>query len=113
MNFVLGGYGTNLINNFISFYGYDFISIAGNSFVKATINLDYEIFKKNHINFAVNLANVEDDIFETGEWITSPDYSGFAVGYSLETFLGPIEAKYSWSPEIKDSIWYFNIGFWF
>lgn len=113
LNFVLGGYGHNFINNFKSFYGYDYLSIAGNSFVKGVINLDYELFKKHHINFAANYANVDDNIFDTGEWLTSPDFSGYAVGYSLETFLGPIEAKYSWSPEVKKGIWFFNLGFWF
>lgn len=113
LDFVLGGYGYNLINNFVSFYGYDYLSVNGNSFVKGLLTLDYEIFKKHHINLAANLANVDDNIFDTGEWITSPDYSGYAIGYSLETFLGPIEAKYSWSPEVKTGIWFFNLGFWF
>jgi NTE family protein len=111
LDFVLGGYGNNFINNFTSFYGYDFISLPGNSFVKATLTLDYEIFKKHHIILAGNFANVEDDIFNTGEWFTVPDYSGYAIGYSLDTFLGPIEAKYTWSPETSESIWFFNLGF--
>lgn len=113
LDFALGGYANNFINNFVSFYGYDFMSIPGNSFVKSTFTLDYEIFKKNHLLLAANVANIEDDIFETGEWFTTPDYSGFAVGYSFETFLGPIEAKYTWSPETKNDYWFFNLGFWF
>ncbi len=112
-DFVLGGYGNNFINNFTSFYGYDFISLPGNSFVKATLTLDYEVLKKHHIIVAGNIANIEDNIFESGEWFTTPDYTGYAVGYSLETFLGPVEAKYTWSPETKESIWFFNLGFWF
>ena len=113
LNFALGGYGNNFINNFIPFYGYDYISLAGNSFVKGTISLDYRIFKKNHILLSSNFANVEDNLFETGEWLTDPDYSGYSLGYSLETFLGPIETKYSWSPETKQGNWFFNLGFWF
>jgi NTE family protein len=113
LNFALGGYGNNFINNFISFFGYDYLSLLGNSFVKGTVSLDYEIFKKNHITFAANYANVENNIFDTGEWITTPDYSGYAIGYAIETFLGPVEAKYTYSPEVKKSIWFFNLGFWF
>lgn len=113
LNFALGGYGNNFINNFIPFYGYDYISLSGNSFVKGTISLDYHIFNKNHILFSSNFANVEDNIFETAEWFTDPDYSGYALGYSLETFFGPIEAKYSWSPETERGKWFFNLGFWF
>src|SRR5690606_42078868 len=101
------------INNFESFYGYDFISLSGNSFVKGVLTLDYEIFKKNHINIAANFSNIADNIFDDGEWFTSPDYSGYAIGYALETFIGPIELKYTYSPETKKSIWFFNLGFWF
>ncbi|HLV14216.1 MAG TPA: patatin-like phospholipase family protein [Xanthomarina sp.] len=113
LNFALGGYGVDYINNFDSFYGYDFISLSGNSFVKGAITLDYELFKKNHINIGANFSNIADNIFDDGEWFTSPDYSGYAIGYSLESFIGPIELKYTYSPEIKKGIWFFNLGFWF
>ena len=112
-DFALGGYGNDLINNFIPFVGYDFISLTGNSYVKASFTADYEIFKKNHIMLEGNWANVEDDIFDSGEWFTLPDYSGYALGYAIETFIGPIQAKYSFSPEKNQSYWFFNIGFWF
>jgi NTE family protein len=113
LDFSLGGYGNDFINNFEAFYGYDFISFSGNSFVKGLITLDYEIFKKNHINIAANYSNTADNIFDDGEWITTPDYSGYAIGYGLETFFGPIELKYSFSPETDESVWFFNLGFWF
>ncbi len=113
LNFALGGYGGHLINNFTPFYGYDFLSISGDSFVKSILTIDYEIFKKNHINFAANVANIEDSLFETIEWFSAPDYTGYALGYSLETILGPVEIKYSWTPETKNSNWFFNLGFWF
>jgi len=114
LGFALGGYGNNFINNFISFYGYDYISLTGNSFVKGIINVDYEFYKKHHLNFAANYANIGNDIFEnTDDWLDTPDFSGYAVGYGFETFLGPVELKYTWSPEVDDSRWFFNLGFWF
>ncbi|WP_111307767.1 patatin-like phospholipase family protein [Confluentibacter sediminis] len=113
LNFALGGYGSHMINNLMPFYGYDFLSIGGDSFIKSALTLDYEIFKKNHINFAVNMANVDNKLFESTDWLSKIDYSGYALGYALETFIGPIEVKYSWSPENKKSIWFFNVGFWF
>jgi len=115
LNFALGGYGNNLINNFKTFYGYDYLSLSSNSFLKGTINLDYEIFSKNHITLAANYANIDDNLFssESIKWFSLPDYSGYALGYGLETFLGPIEAKYTFSPETNKSYWFFNLGFWF
>ncbi|MFD1161610.1 patatin-like phospholipase family protein [Hwangdonia seohaensis] len=113
LNFALGGYGNNLVNNFIPFVGYDFVALTGNSYVKAHLTADYEIFKNQHITLEGNWANVDDDIFDTGEWFTLPDYRGYALGYALDTLIGPIQAKFSYSPEAKQSVWFFNVGFWF
>ena len=112
-NFVLGGFGFVPLNNFSSFYAYDFLSIAGNSYLKSSVTLDYEIFKKNHLNLTANYANIEDDYFNSLDWISLPQYSGYAVGYGLETIIGPLEVKYSWSPETSKGYAWFSIGFWF
>ncbi|MEN2401394.1 patatin-like phospholipase family protein [Flavobacterium sp. MC2016-06] len=112
-DYILGGYGYNKINNFNYFYGYDFLSIAGNSYIKTTLTADYEIFKKNHINLSANFANLGNDIFTTVDWVSMPKYSGYAVGYGLETIIGPIEIKHSWSPEMSKSFTWFSIGFLF
>jgi NTE family protein len=113
LDFVLGGYGYSPTNNFKNFYGYDFLSIAGNSFIKASATIDYEIVKKNHLNFSANFANVNDNIFRGIEWLSKPKYSGYAVGYGLETVVGPIEVKYTWSPELSKGFTWFTVGFWF
>lgn len=112
-DFVLGGFGTDMINSFIPFFGYDFLSLPGNSFVKAYTKLDYEIAPKNHLMFAANFANVEDDLFRTGEWFTTPSFSGYGLGYGLESFLGPIQVMYSFSPQRKSSNLFFSLGYWF
>ena len=112
-DFVLGGFGADLVNNFVPFYGYDFLSLPGNSFVKAYGRLDYEFAPKHHFLGAANFANVEDDIFRTGEWFTTPNFSGYGLGYGWESFLGPVQFIYSWSPEIDRSNVFFSIGYWF
>ncbi len=113
LDFALGGYGNDLINNFVPFLGYDYIALVGNSYVKAAFSADYEVFKNHHITAEANWANVDDDIFESGEWFTLPDYRGYALGYAIDTFIGPIQGKFSYSPEAKQSVWFFNVGFWF
>lgn len=112
-DFVLGGYGFNPINNFRQFYGYDFLSLSGNSYIKSSITLDYEIFRKNHLNFAANFANIGNNLFDSIDWISSPKYSGYALGYGLETVIGPVEFKYTWSPEMRKGYAWFSVGFWF
>ena len=112
-DFVLGGYGYKSINSFKPFYGYDFLSIVANSFIKTTATFDYEIYKKNHLNFSVNFANAQNNLFQTTDWISIPKYSGYAIGYGLETILGPIEVKHSWSPETANGYTWVSVGFWF
>ncbi len=113
LNFFIGGFGAKTLNQNVSFYGYDFLTIVGDSYIKTSATLNYEILKKNHLNFTANYANVGNQLFENGNWLESPEYSGYALGYGLETFAGPIQVKYSYSPELKESEWLFSIGFWF
>jgi len=113
LDFLLGGYGARNINNFTSFYGYDFLSIAGQSFMKGLISFDYEFLKKNHVNAAANFANVGNNLFSTGRWFENPEFTGYALGYGLDTFAGPLHIKYTYSPEIDQNNWFFSIGFWF
>ncbi|WP_240315568.1 patatin-like phospholipase family protein [Aquimarina longa] len=113
LDFLIGGFGAKTINNFVPFYGYDFLDITGQSFAKALLSFDYEIFKNNHINGSANFANVGNKLFSTKEWFKDPEYSGYALGYGLDTFAGPIQVKYSYSPELKENKWFFSIGFWF
>lgn len=113
LDFFLGGFGNDLVNNLVPFYGYDFMSLSGDSYIKGMLELDYEIFPKHHLVGSANFANVGNNIHSTGEWFTLPDYSGYALGYGLETIMGPLQVKYSYSPELHSSRWFFSIGFWF
>ena len=112
-DFILGGYGFNETNNIKPFYGYDFLSLAADSYIKSTITIDYEFFKKHHLNIGGNFANMGDNLFQNTDWVSKPTYTGYAFGYGLETIIGPIEAKYTWSPELHKGFTWFSVGFWF
>ena len=108
----LGGYNQNYINNFSSFYGFNTGELSNQSFLKSEFNFRYKIYDKQYLNFIANYARIEEDIFKNGKLFDNT-ISGYAVGYGLETILGPIELKYSWSPNNRESFWLFNLGFWF
>lgn len=113
LNFFLGGFGNQTINNFSHFLGYDFFTLSANSYIKGVLQLDYNFYKKNHLIFTANYANVEDDLLSNGNWLSTPDFSGYGVGIGSQTILGPVDLKYSYSPETNDSIWFISIGYWF
>jgi NTE family protein len=112
-DFVLGGFGFHRFGFFKQFYGYDFLSLSGDSYVKGSITADYIFQKKHHFNFTANYSNIGKKIFDNQEWITNPNYSGYGFGYGLETLIGPIEIKHTWSPETRKHFTWFSVGFWF
>ena len=111
LDFALGGYGFKEMNNIIPFLGYDPVSLRGNTYLKGTLAFDYKIFRNSHIGLGANIANIGNDLFESGEWIDRIDHTAFFVGYGLETILGPMELKYSYSPERGQSEWYVALGY--
>lgn len=111
--FFLGGYGNDYGNNIVPFFGYSFLSKAGNTFIKSGIEVDYEAFDKNHFILGYNMANIGEDLHNEAKILDVPDYSAFYAGYGLETIIGPLEVYYSFSPEITRSQWFLSLGFWF
>jgi NTE family protein len=59
-----------------------------------------------------NYARIGSDLFNEGR-IFENTKSGYMLGYGLDTFLGPIEFNYTWSPDHSENYWYFNVGYWF
>lgn len=111
-DFFLGGYNQNYVNNFVSLYGYDFAELSGESFLKSEFLLRYAVAEKHYATFIANYARLAGNVFEDID-IFKDIKSGYALGYSYDSFIGPIEIKYSWSPGNQEGFWLFNLGFWF
>ncbi len=108
----LGGYNQNYINNFVPFYGYETGALNDQSFLRSEFNFRYKLFKRHYATVIANYARAEEDVLKKGSLFKNTK-SGYALGYSVETFLGPIELKYSWSPDHSENYLLFNLGFWF
>jgi NTE family protein len=112
-DFYVGGYNQNYINTFFPMYGYEFAQLSGKSFLRSEFLLRYQIINNHYATFIANYARVDENVFSDGRDLFEDVLSGYALGYSIDTRLGPIEIKYSWSPENKKKYWLFNLGFWF
>lgn len=113
LDFFVGGYGFKPINNFIHLYGYDAVSLRGDTFLKSTLRMNYRFYKKNYISGVANIANVGDRLFDSSAWIESIPHRGYALGLTSESFFGPLEVFYSYSTETTQSHFYVSLGFWF
>lgn len=108
----LGGYNKNYVNNFKPFYGYETGALSNQSFIKSEFNFRYQVIEKHYATFIANYVRAEEDVFSDTDLFKNTK-SGYALGYSVETFLGPVELKYTWSPDHNEKYWLFNLGFWF
>lgn len=114
-NYSLGGIGENFVNNFVPFYGYDFAALEGNSFVKTAGAIRWKIFQQHYLFAHINYAVVQDQVLkflETANYFKAAK-TGFALGYSVQSPIGPIDLKYAWSPKQNAKQWFVNVGFWF
>lgn len=112
LDFNVGSYGQNFINNFIPMYGYDFAELNAEGFLRSSFTFRQEFLPKNYLMATANYARVEKDLFNGGN-IFANTKSGYMLGYGLDTLIGPIEINYSWSPDHNKRYWYFNVGYWF
>ncbi|MBQ0117561.1 MAG: patatin-like phospholipase family protein [Flavobacterium sp.] len=112
-DYALGGNGFAQTSNIRHFYGYNYASLVSSDYIKTLFTLDYELFKKHHVNFSANYANMGNQLFGSTKWISKPTYTGYALGYGVQTMVGPIEIKHSWSPDTKDHFTMVSFGFWF
>ncbi|WP_196890994.1 patatin-like phospholipase family protein [Aureivirga marina] len=112
LDFQLGGYGKNYLDNFIPLYGFDIGEFNDNNYYKGELEIRYELFKNNFISSYMNVAKTDNDLI-TDSQAFKDLHLGYALGYGMETFLGPIQVHYAWSPQSKQNTWYFNVGFWF
>ncbi len=108
----LGGNNENFVNTFVPFYGYDIADLSESSFLRSALTIRYELFKGNFISFTGNYGRLDEDLWNAGS-IFEDTRSGYAVGYGLNSIIGPIELIYSWNPDNKNDYWRFNVGFWF
>ena len=111
-DFHLGGYNQNYINTFTSLYGYDFAELSDTSFFKSEFKFNYRFTEKQYVSFIANYARLDDNVFESIGVFTGIK-SGYAFGYSYDSLVGPLELKYSWSPDTNQNFLLFNLGFWF
>lgn len=112
-DFYLGGYNQNFINTFVPMYGYEFAQLSDKSFLRSEFLLRYRFLDNHYASFIANYARLDENVFADGHGLFEDVLSGYALGYSLDTRLGPIEIKYSWSPQNSQGYWLFNLGFWF
>ena len=76
--------------------------------------MDYNFWENHHITATANYSNVGNKIFDVQQWIERVGFSGYAIGYGLNSAIGPIQVKYAFSPdEDTEDHFFISVGYWF
>ncbi len=109
--FFLGGNCKQDLNNAIPFYGYGAWGDAGKYIGKADLAFQYEFARRGYLTLFGNVANLRDSYSDLSSKRFNRD--GLGIGCGLESPIGPLEIKYSYSSSAKRNRIYVNLGFWF
>lgn len=112
-DYFLGGYGGRMPGTLKQFIGNDHLEMAGDAYIYALGKVDFHPWDEHHFQLFYNQANVEDSLYEGGDYFSELDLVGYGVGYGYESFIGPMQIIYSYSPISNASQWYFSVGYWF
>ncbi len=108
--FYIGG-NINYVNfdNFEDFPILEPLAINATKFSRGSMVFDYLFYKKHHINIGGHmlLYDRSDSFFgENKQYLY-----GYSIGYSYESFLGPVKIVYARSPKEKTHIFSFVFGY--
>ena len=110
--YALGGYGENMINNHVPFFGYDYGDLENDAYLKTAWEFRWEFAQKHAFACISNFAMVGSDL--SGASIPFESIkSGYALAYRYRSLVGPLALVRSWSPDTGNQQWYFSLGFWF
>jgi NTE family protein len=109
--FVLGGMGQNYIENMVPFAGMRYTSYFEDNTIIARLKIRWNFLGKHNI-FVIGNAGTFNDIFES-MFSDSKLYYGGAIGYSLQSLIGPIELSWAASNQGPYGTGFLNIGYWF
>ncbi len=104
--YFFGGNNLNTVNNFRPFRGLHFAELAGTDLLMAKVYGQYRFLENHYLTLSASHAFLKQSFDQEDVNISS-----IAIGYGLDTVLGPVELTYGLSDR-KDSF-YLNLGYWF
>ncbi|WP_065220797.1 MULTISPECIES: patatin-like phospholipase family protein [Butyricimonas] len=110
LNCMGGDVAGRYVDQQLPFLGIQHLEIFDNSLVVAKIMLRYNLGRNHYISLAGNYAKQEASFFDI---LGGKDIFGGGVGYSYDSFVGPIDVMFSLSDWSKKLGFYFNLGYYF
>jgi NTE family protein len=95
--------------NTIPFNGIKFMEIPANNIFSYSVVVRYEFFPHHYVSFEYDLGNVSNNYNDLFSF--KNEFAGYAVGYSIDTQIGPIEFRLSIKDGDSQIIPSLNLGY--
>ncbi len=96
----------------VPFVGLERMEVSSTNSFAFRCDFQYELFRNNYLILKANVGKLTEDIrgssIKRGEWI-----NGFALTYSYNSLIGPMEFSLMYSGKKKKLLNYISLGYWF
>ncbi|MCX8147813.1 patatin-like phospholipase family protein [Thermaurantimonas aggregans] len=106
----LGGLGNNYFQHIHKFAGYRFLELSGRQNAVLRGEFFFRTFPNQYFTFTYNVGKIGEEI---PELITNEIIDGYAITYSVNTLLGPIELSLMGNSNSSRILGYISVGYWF
>lgn len=106
----MGGLGNNYFQHIQKFAGYRFLELTGRQNALLRGEFFFRTLPNQYFTFTYNVGKIGEELTEL---ITNEIVDGFAVTYSINTLLGPIEFSLMGHSNSSRILSYISVGYWF
>ncbi len=111
LDFFMGGYGYQDLGYFVPFFGQEVMALRGNSFLLTQVNATIALSAKSRLLARAQVGGIGHNLFDDLHWRNTMEQSSVALGYAIETFLGPLELWRGYASGVRDGIWQLSLGY--
>ena len=106
----MGSFGNNYFQHIYKFAGYRFLELSGRQNVVARGEFFFKTTSNQYITFTYNVGKIGEEV---SDLITNLILDGFAVTYSFNTLIGPLEFTLMQNNTTTRTLGYVSVGYWF
>jgi NTE family protein len=108
LTFTGGDYKPDFYEYSLPFYGLRFLEVISKNSLVLMSGLRYQIYKRHYLTLYTNLAAVNNALVAVSSFKL---IAGTGLGYTYNSFLGPMQYTLSYSNASKTLIAYVSLGF--
>ena len=106
----MGSFGNNYFQHIYNFAGYRFMELSGRQNALVRSEFFFRTASNQYITFTYNVGKIGEEVYDL---ITNFILDGYAITYSINTLIGPLEFSLMQNNTTTRTLGYISVGYWF